>query len=123
MSCSHFGTDTAGVNTTRRYLCEALSFQYRYVPLGILEVLPSRINDRPPVFRGRNELGMCMHPSSRPHHMLTMNVISPCSFVETLLASDDSRDWVKISEMFLGPAPEQWSFLPKHKSNAYESQG
>jgi hypothetical protein len=64
-----------------------------------------------------------MHPSSRPHHMLTMNVILPCSFVETLLASDDSRDWVKISEMFLGPAPEQWSFLPKHKSNAYESQG
>lgn len=95
---SHFGTDTAGVNTTRRYLCEALSFQHRYVPIGLLEVLPGRINDRPPAFRGRNEL-------------------------ETLLASEDSRDWVKISEMFLGPAPETWSFMPKHKSNAYESQG
>jgi tRNA-dihydrouridine synthase 3 len=74
MSCSHFGTDTAGVNTTRRYLCEALSFQYRYVPLGILEVLPSRINDRPPVFRGRNELGMCMHPLSNSHHPLAIAV-------------------------------------------------
>ncbi|KZP04589.1 zinc finger dihydrouridine synthase [Athelia psychrophila] len=95
---SHFGTDTAGVNTTRRYLCEALSFQYRYVPIGLLEHLPGRLNDRPPAFRGRNDL-------------------------ETLLASDDSRDWVKISEMFLGPPPETWSFLPKHKSNAYESQG
>ena len=42
---------------------------------------------------------------------------------ETLLASPDSRDWVKISEMFLGPAPEAWSFMPKHKSNTYESQG
>jgi tRNA-dihydrouridine synthase 3 len=42
---------------------------------------------------------------------------------ETLLASDDSRDWVRISEMFLGRAPESWSFVPKHKSNAYESQG
>jgi tRNA-dihydrouridine synthase 3 len=42
---------------------------------------------------------------------------------ETLLASGDSRDWVRISEMFLGPAPEAWSFTPKHKSNAYESQG
>lgn len=42
---------------------------------------------------------------------------------ETLLASEDSQDWVRISEMFLGPAPEQWSFTPKHKSNAYESQG
>ncbi|VDC04359.1 unnamed protein product [Peniophora sp. CBMAI 1063] len=97
----HFGTDTAGVNTTRRYLCEAMSFQYRYVPLGLLEHIPGRINDRAPLFRGRNEL-------------------------ETLLASPDSRDWVKISEMFLGPAPEGWTFTPKHKSNAYggeEGQG
>ncbi|TFK53220.1 FMN-linked oxidoreductase [Heliocybe sulcata] len=98
---NHFGSDTAGVNTTRRYLCEALSFQYRYVPIGLLEVMPPRINDRPPAFRGRDEL-------------------------ETLLASGDSRDWVRISEMFLGAAPEGWSFLPKHKSNAYgneEAQG
>jgi len=56
-SHSHFGTDTAGVNTTRRYLCEALSFQYRYVPVGLLEHLPPRINDRAPLFRGRDELG------------------------------------------------------------------
>ncbi|KAI0643930.1 zinc finger dihydrouridine synthase [Trametes meyenii] len=98
---NHFGSDTAGVNTTRRYLCEALSFQYRYVPIGLLETLPSRINDRAPAFRGRDDL-------------------------ETLLASPDSRDWVKISEMFLGPAPESWTFTPKHKSNAYgneEGQG
>jgi tRNA-dihydrouridine synthase 3 len=93
----HFGTDTAGVNTARRYLCEALSFHYRYVPIGLLECLPPRINDRAPLFRGRDEL-------------------------ETLLASGDSRDWVKISEMFLGPAPESWTFTPKHKSNAYGSE-
>uniref|UniRef100_A0A8H7XP70 tRNA-dihydrouridine(47) synthase [NAD(P)(+)] n=1 Tax=Psilocybe cubensis TaxID=181762 RepID=A0A8H7XP70_PSICU len=94
---NHFGSDTTGVNATRRYLCEALSFQYRYVPIGILEHLPGRINDRAPAFRGRSDL-------------------------ETLLASPDSNDWVKISEMFLGPAPESWNFLPKHKSNAYGSE-
>ncbi|KAJ7075562.1 zinc finger dihydrouridine synthase [Mycena belliarum] len=95
---THFGTDTAGLNSARRYLCEALSFQYRYVPIGILETLPARINDRAPAFRGRDEL-------------------------ETLLASPDSRDWVRISEMFLGPAPAAWNFTPKHRSNAYEAQG
>ncbi|KAG6849880.1 tRNA-dihydrouridine synthase 3 [Arthromyces matolae] len=95
---NHFGSDTAGINTTRRYLCEALSFQYRYIPIGLLEHLPARINDRAPAFRGRDDL-------------------------ETLLASESSKDWIKISEMFLGPAPESWSFTPKHKSNAVESQG
>lgn len=54
---SHFGSDTAGVNTTRRYLCEALSFQYRYIPIGLLERLPGRLNDRPPSYHGRDELG------------------------------------------------------------------
>ncbi|THH29491.1 hypothetical protein EUX98_g4689 [Antrodiella citrinella] len=98
---NHFGSDTPGVNTTRRYFCEALSFQYRYIPIGLLEHLPPRINDRAPGFKGRSEL-------------------------ETLLGSGNSQDWVKISEMFLGPAPEGWTFTPKHKSNAYgseESQG
>ena len=41
--------------------------------------------------------------------------------LETLLASGNSKDWVRISEMFLGPAPDTWMFMPKHKSNAYEN--
>ncbi|KAG8756945.1 tRNA-dihydrouridine synthase 3 [Serendipita sp. 396] len=92
----HFGSDTSGVNTTRRYLCEALSFWHRYIPIGLLEVLPPKLNHRAPAFRGRDEL-------------------------ETLLASTDCKTWVRISEMFLGPAPPEWNFLPKHKSNAYGS--
>lgn len=45
------------MNTTRRYLCEALSFQYRYIPIGLLEHLPGRINDRAPAFSARSDLG------------------------------------------------------------------
>lgn len=29
----HWGTDTSGLSVSRRYLCEALSFQHRYVRL------------------------------------------------------------------------------------------
>ncbi|KAK9467739.1 hypothetical protein V1512DRAFT_117487 [Lipomyces arxii] len=94
----HWGTDEYGINNCRRYLCEYLSFSYRYVPEGILEVLPARLQDRPPLWRGRNDL-------------------------ETLLGSGDYRDWIKISEMFLGPVHESFDFKPKHKSNAYEGQG
>lgn len=54
---THWGTDTQGVNTTRRFLCEAMSFQHRYVPIGLLERMPPQINERPPAYRGRNELG------------------------------------------------------------------
>ncbi|KAL7425046.1 tRNA-dihydrouridine synthase 3 [Cryptotrichosporon argae] len=98
---SHWGSDTVGINTTRRFLCEALSFQHRYIPLGLLERLPGKLNERPPAYQGRNEL-------------------------ETLLASPYAGDWVKISEMFLGPTDESFAFVPKHKSNAYggeEAQG
>ncbi|CBQ70965.1 related to DUS3-member of dihydrouridine synthase family [Sporisorium reilianum SRZ2] len=94
---SHWGSDTHGVNTTRRFMCEMMSFTHRYVPTGLLEFLPARLNDRPPLFRGRDEL-------------------------ETLLASSKAEDWVRVSEMFLGKAPEEWSFTPKHKSSSYSSE-
>lgn len=86
MNC--WGSDTVGVNTTRRYMCEWLSFLHRYVPVGLIEVLPQKLNQRPERFVGRNEL-------------------------ETLMASDRSEDWVKISEFILGKAPESFSFVPK----------
>ena len=90
----HWGSDQQGVNTTRRFLLEWLSFLYRYVPVGVLEVVPQRMNDRPPRYVCRNEL-------------------------ETLMASDDCQDWIKISEMLLGPVPSDFQFLPKHKANSY----
>lgn len=92
----HWGSDATGIENCRKYLLEWLSFACRYIPSGLLEVLPQRINERPPLYKGRDEL-------------------------ETLLSSPSVSDWVKISEMFLGKVPEDFKFLPKHKSNAYES--
>lgn len=66
-----WGSDEMGIGTTRRFLLEWLSFAYRYVPLGILDHLPPSLQDRPPAWRGRNDL-------------------------ETLLGSDNYKDWIKI---------------------------
>ena len=92
----HWGSDQKGVDNVRRFLLEWMSFLHRYIPVGILEYLdpPPMMNDRPPPFCGRSDL-------------------------ETLLASKDSRDWVKISEMLLGPVPDGYHFIPKHKANSY----
>ncbi|OWZ14424.1 TRNA-dihydrouridine synthase [Phytophthora megakarya] len=92
----HWGSDQKGVNRTRRYLLEWQSFLYRYIPVGLLETLPQRINDRPSPYYGRNDL-------------------------ETLMASDQAVDWVKISEMLLGPVPDGFQFVPKHRANAYQT--
>jgi tRNA-dihydrouridine synthase 3 len=66
-----WGSDELGIGTTRRFLLEWLSFTHRYVPVGLLEHLPPNIQDRPPRFKGRNEL-------------------------ETLMASENYKDWIKL---------------------------
>lgn len=90
-----WGSDTQGVEKTRRFLLEWLSFLCRYVPVGLLERLPQRINEWPPYYLGRDHL-------------------------ETLMASQRAADWIRISEMLLGPVPPNFVFLPKHKANAYK---
>lgn len=88
----HWGSDTQGVEKTRRFLLEWLSFlcrwvapgggrpgleapldlrPCRYVPVGLLERLPQRVNERPPCYLGRD-------------------------YLETLMASQQAADWIRI---------------------------
>lgn len=67
--------------------------------VGMLEVVPQQMNQRPPShMKGRNDL-------------------------ETLFLSPHSSDWIKISEMLLGPVPEGFRFEPKHQAKGYSTQG
>lgn len=68
----NWGSDELGIGFTRRFLLEWLSFTHRYIPIGLLEYLPPSLQERPPAYRGRNEL-------------------------ENLLASDNYKDWIKIT--------------------------
>lgn len=92
----HWGCDTQGVENTRKFLLEWLSFLYRYVPYGIVKYPPHRINQRPEytTYLGRDDL-------------------------ETLLSSYKASDWIKITEMFLGKVPDNFVFTPKHKASSY----
>uniref|UniRef100_A0A7N4P9H3 tRNA-dihydrouridine(47) synthase [NAD(P)(+)] n=1 Tax=Sarcophilus harrisii TaxID=9305 RepID=A0A7N4P9H3_SARHA len=67
----HWGSDTQGVEKTRKFLLEWLSFLCRYIPVGLLEHLPQKINERPPYYLGRDHL-------------------------ETLMASQNVDDWISI---------------------------
>ncbi|KEP67718.1 UNVERIFIED_CONTAM: dihydrouridine synthase (dus) protein [Hammondia hammondi] len=90
----HWGSDSRGVATTRRFLLELLSFQHRYVPPPFFEFLPQLLQWRPSPFVARSNL-------------------------ENMLASPSVKDWIDISSLLLGPPPEGFSFVPKHASNSY----
>jgi len=94
----HWGSDDKGVENTRRFMLEWLSFLHRYVPVGMLAEPPQRMNERvPKYFKCRGDL-------------------------ETMLSSPHCDDWIKISEMFLGKVPDGFNFQPKHKAHGYKEQ-
>lgn len=89
----YYGTDGYGVENARRQFLENWNFMSRYIPPALLD-RPQALNERVPRYRGRDDL-------------------------ETLLGSQDIEDWVRLSEMFFGPVPDSFVFMPKHRSKGY----
>lgn len=92
----HWGSDEKGVNTIREFLCHHLTFMSRYVPVHCCEE-----GGFVPSLKARPFEGICYRDE-----------------MEKLLASNKNSDMIKITEMFLGKAPESFVFVPKHKSYA-----
>jgi len=95
----HWGSDQNGVENTRYFLLEWLSFFCRYVPVGLLDHYPVKINDRISDLCGRDNL-------------------------EIMLAQNKIEDWINISEMLLGPVRDKDRFShfhPKHEASTWTS--
>jgi tRNA-dihydrouridine synthase 3 len=90
----HWGSDEKGVNTVREFMCHHLTFMSRYIPVHCCKE-----GGFEPSLKARTYEGMCYRDE-----------------MEQLLSSKKNSDMVKITEMFLGKAPEKFIFVPKHKS-------
>jgi len=91
---THWGSDEKGVNTVRDFMCHHLTFMTRYVPVHCCQE-----KNIEPSLKVRPYEGICYRDE-----------------MEKLLASNKNEDLVKITEMFLGKAPDNFVFVPKHKS-------
>ncbi|BFU18265.1 dihydrouridine synthase (dus), putative [Entamoeba histolytica HM-1:IMSS-B] len=91
---SHWGSDAQGISKTREFMCHHLTFMTRYVPVHCVIETNQEIS-----IKVRNDRVMCYRDD-----------------MEKLLTSDRLEDYIKITEMFLGPAPKDFVYVPKHQS-------
>lgn len=67
-----------GLNKTRRFVAESLSFTHRYVPVGLLERLPTNMNERAFPYKGRDELEVRPPPSLSVRHRAGLTTCTTC---------------------------------------------
>jgi len=147
----HWGSDYSGVENSRRYLLEFLSFLHRYVPLGIQERPWGSVDTIQGIKRDKTGLGAgsavrvhhelsarySMDPTSNPllnsNHdpnsndfgvgsMGCMQLKAPPYYarndLEQLMSSAQVNDWIRMSEILIGPVPDGFKFTPKHKASS-----
>jgi tRNA-dihydrouridine synthase 3 len=85
----------------------------------VLEVLPPKINHRNPGFVPRDDLEGLLAGDQVTAPSLPTFYLHACleRRILTTWSSMQVTDWMKISEMFLGPCPEGFKFKPKHRSS------
>lgn len=116
----------AGIETTRHFLLEWLSYTCRYVPVGLLDVIPQRINWRPPSYFGRDDLETLMASDSAADWVhCVLSALATFSSQNLMYSMDHNLCLtfflqIRITEMLLGKVPSGFTFAPKHKSNAYD---
>lgn len=108
------------METTRHFLLEWLSYTCRYVPVGLLEIIPQRINWRPPSYCGRDDLETLMASDSAADWVWIIDNVHLAERSLLFVYNDLVTMQIRITEMLLGKVPEGFSFAPKHKSNAYD---
>lgn len=124
--CDHgldyWGADQMGVDKTRRFLLEFLSFHQRYIPLGLFP------EDSRPTISGvrggisRNSITLKPEDKAIRGQVGEATLAGARDELELLLGSDSAEDWVKLSEQLLGKAKDSFKFVPKHKSNAHSNE-
>lgn len=88
------------------------------------------INDRPTPFQGRTDLETLMaSPFDRVRSIRAAALPLPRARTRSHSSRSHTharararlQDWIKISEMLLGPVPPGFQFQPKHKANSYST--
>lgn len=131
-----------GTNLTRRFVCEAMSFTHRYVPVGLLERLPTHMNERAFPYKGRDELevrcSLTTTISIEAHFafsrrlclLLTRQRIGStslrCSSALLLMTGPSRPRYARAPSMRQSPPPPltfRWALQHKAASTETEAQG
>ena len=102
--------DRAGVSQSHPLVFQnAFSFRQRQ-PHALLEISPTHSRQR--------DIARPLLLESHERR----SALDAGNDLETLMASSNANDWLKITELVLGPTPDSFKFEPKHKANSFAAE-